>query len=132
MAMGGQVRTGEPPGRIIGTMQDARGEPVAGALVHVASSLGDTCSATTGADEAMPFNKRAIRSIISNVLVYAGWVRQGRGKDMQINDEAHTMRELILLSDAVQGQHPPLIDEQLVDQVLAARHKRLDFACPAS
>ena len=78
--------------------------------------------------EAMPFSKHAVRSIISNVLVYAGWVPQGRGKDMQINDEANTLRELVLLSDAVQGQHPPLLDEQLVDQVLAARHKRLDLA----
>jgi len=50
-AMGGpQVRTGEPPGAIVGTIRDAEGEPVAGALVLVVSPLGDTYTATSGAD----------------------------------------------------------------------------------
>jgi hypothetical protein len=50
-AMGGpRVRTGEPPGAITGTIRDAGGEPVAGALVLVASPLGDTYTATSGAD----------------------------------------------------------------------------------
>ena len=78
--------------------------------------------------EATPFSKYAVRSIVSNVLIYAGWVPQGRGKDMRINDEAHTLRELVLITDAVNGQHPAIVEEELVDQVLAARHKRLDLA----
>ncbi len=49
--MGGpQVRTGEPPGAIAGTIQDLERKPVAGALVLVASPLGDTYTATSGAD----------------------------------------------------------------------------------
>ncbi len=47
---------------------------------------------------------------------------------MQINDAARTLRELVLITDAVPGQHPALIDEKLVDEVLEARHKRLDLA----
>ena len=78
--------------------------------------------------EAVPFDKYAVRSIISNVLIYAGWVPQGRGKDMRLTAEAHTLRELVLLTNAVPGQHPPLIDEQLADRVLAARHKRVQLA----
>ena len=77
--------------------------------------------------EPAPFNKYAVRSIVSNVLIYAGWVPQGRGKDMRITDDAHTLRELVLITDAVAGQHPPIIEEELVDEVLAARHKRLDL-----
>ncbi len=50
-AMGGpRVRTDEPTGAISGTVRDAAGEPVAGALVLVASPLGDTYTAITGAD----------------------------------------------------------------------------------
>jgi hypothetical protein len=50
-AMGGpRLRTGEPPGAIAGTIQDPELEPVAGALVLVASPLGDTYIATSGAD----------------------------------------------------------------------------------
>ena len=44
--------------------------------------------------EAVPFNKHAVRSIVSNVLICAGCVPKGRGKDMQINDDARTLREL--------------------------------------
>jgi acetyl esterase/lipase len=50
-AMGGpRVRTGEPPGTIAGTIQDTGGEPVTGAVVLVASPLGDVYTATSGAD----------------------------------------------------------------------------------
>jgi hypothetical protein len=46
--MGGpRVRTGEPAGALSGTIRDDRGEPVAGALVLVASPLGDTYTATS-------------------------------------------------------------------------------------
>jgi hypothetical protein len=42
-AMGGpHVHTGEPPGAIAGTIRNAEREPVAGALVLVASPLGDS------------------------------------------------------------------------------------------
>ncbi len=78
--------------------------------------------------EPTPFNKYAVRSVVSNVLIYAGWVPQGRGKDMRITDKAHSLRELVLITDAVVGQHPPIIEEDLVERVLAARHKRLDLA----
>jgi hypothetical protein len=50
-AMGGpQVHTGEPPGAIVGTIRNAEREPVADALVLVASPLGDVYTATSGAD----------------------------------------------------------------------------------
>jgi Carboxypeptidase regulatory-like domain len=50
-AMGGpHVRTGEPPGTIAGTIQDTGGEPVASAVVLVASPLGEVYTATSGAD----------------------------------------------------------------------------------
>jgi DNA invertase Pin-like site-specific DNA recombinase len=74
------------------------------------------------------FTRHAVRSLVSNVLVYAGWVPVGRGKDMTITDEAHTLRDLIQLTEAAPGQHAPLIDEELADQVLAARHGRLGLA----
>jgi dienelactone hydrolase len=49
-ALGGpRVRTGEPPGAIAGTIRDGKGEPVAGALVLVASPLGDTYTASSDA-----------------------------------------------------------------------------------
>jgi hypothetical protein len=49
--MGGpQVRTGESPGAILGTVRAAEGEPVAGALVLVASPLGDVFTATSDAE----------------------------------------------------------------------------------
>lgn len=50
-AMGGpRIRTGEPPGAITGTVRDAEGKPVAGALVLVASPLGHTYTATSDPD----------------------------------------------------------------------------------
>jgi hypothetical protein len=45
-----KVHYGEPPGAIVGTICDAGRKPVAGALVLVASPLGDTYTATSGAD----------------------------------------------------------------------------------
>ena len=51
IALGGpQVRTGASPGAIAGTVRDAQRQPVAGALVLVASPLGDTYTATSNAD----------------------------------------------------------------------------------
>jgi site-specific DNA recombinase len=74
---------------------------------------------------SIPFTKHSVRSIVSNVLLYAGWLPVGRGKDMQITDKGRTLRDLVLLTDAVPGLHPPLIDEELADRVLAARHCRV-------
>ena len=74
--------------------------------------------------KAAPFTRDAVRSILSNILVYAGWVPVGRGKDMQINDEAKTIAELVLVTDAVEGQHQPIISDELADEVLAVRHQR--------
>ncbi|MFC2037342.1 recombinase family protein [Chloroflexota bacterium] len=71
-----------------------------------------------------PFSRYAVRSILSNILIYAGWVPVGRGKDMQINDEAKTIAELAFVTDAVQGQHEPIIKDELANRVLATRHKR--------
>lgn len=78
--------------------------------------------------QPVPFAVDSVRSVVSNILVYAGWVPVGRGKDMQINDEAHTLEDLIFLTDAERGQHAPLIDEDLANRVLAARHGRLFLA----
>jgi DNA invertase Pin-like site-specific DNA recombinase len=78
--------------------------------------------------EPVPFTSHSIRSIVSNVLIYAGWVPVGRGKDMQITDEANTLEDLVRLTHASEGLHPPLIDEALANRVLAARHKRVFLA----
>ena len=47
---GPQVHTAQPPGAIAGTIRDAGHNPVAGALILVASPLGDTYTATSSAD----------------------------------------------------------------------------------
>jgi len=49
-ALGGpRLRTGEPPGSIAGTVRDEEGDPIPGALVLVASPLGQRYTAETGA-----------------------------------------------------------------------------------
>jgi hypothetical protein len=45
-----EVQSDEPPGSITGTVRDVDGEPVAGAVVLVASPLGDTYTAESGPD----------------------------------------------------------------------------------
>jgi hypothetical protein len=77
--------------------------------------------------EAVLFDKYDVRSIVSNVLIYAGWVPVGRGKDMRITDRAKTVRELVRLTDAAPSQHSALVDEELANRVLAARHARLEL-----
>ena len=47
---GPKVGNDEPTGSISGTVRDAAGEPVAGAVVLVASSVGDTYTAESGPD----------------------------------------------------------------------------------
>ncbi len=47
---GARVRTDEPPGSISGRVLNAEGEPVPGAVVLVASPLGDTFPAESGPD----------------------------------------------------------------------------------
>jgi hypothetical protein len=50
-ALGGpKVRTGQLPGTIAGTIRDAKGTPIAGATVLVASALGQTHTAESGPD----------------------------------------------------------------------------------
>ncbi len=50
-ALGGpKLRTSEPPGSITGTIQDAKGLPIAGATILVASPLGHTYTAESGTD----------------------------------------------------------------------------------
>lgn len=73
----------------------------------------------------VPFTPHAVRSVVSNVLLYAGWLPLGRGKDMQITDKGRSLRDLVLLTEAVPALHPALIDEELANRVLAARHGRV-------
>ena len=47
---GPKIRLDEPPGTIAGTVRDAAGAPVAGAVVLVASPLGHTYVAESGPD----------------------------------------------------------------------------------
>jgi hypothetical protein len=47
---GGRVRADEPPGSISGKVRSAGGEPVSGAVVLVASPLGDAFTAESGPD----------------------------------------------------------------------------------
>jgi site-specific DNA recombinase len=79
-------------------------------------------------NQPVPFTRHSVRSMVSNVLIYAGWVPVGRGKDMRITDEANTLDDLVRLTDASQGLHPAVIDEEMANRVLAARHKRTFLA----
>jgi dienelactone hydrolase len=47
---GPRMRADEPPGALVGTVQDSSGAPVGGATVLVASPLGDTYTAESGLD----------------------------------------------------------------------------------
>ena len=43
---------------------------------------------------------------------------------MQINDGANSLTDLVLVTDAVEGRHKPIITSELANRVLATRHRR--------
>lgn len=77
--------------------------------------------------EPRPFHRYAIRSIISNVAIYAGWLPNCRCKDIPLG-EIETLADMISLTDAIAGAHPPLIDDDMADRILAARANRRQMA----
>jgi len=75
----------------------------------------------------IPFTRSAVRSLVANVLIYAGWVPQGRSKDIVV-DNVQSLRDLVVLTEAVPGQHTPIIDEAMADEVLRVRSSRKQLA----
>lgn len=71
------------------------------------------------------FDKYAVRSVVSNVLTYAGYIAAGHAKDLP--STASTLGELVSLTDAFRGSHTPLIDDALADAALAVRSGRREF-----
>jgi len=67
------------------------------------------------------FCKDSVRSVISNVLVYAGYQAGGHAKDYPT---APTLAKLIDLTGAARTGHTPLIDHDMADAVLAVRSSR--------
>lgn len=95
---------------------------------HVAEHLNNAGHRWRDLDgEPVPFDRYAVRSIISNVLIYAGWIPGTRGKDLDPS-KAETFRELVQATGALPGLHPPLCDEELAEAVLLARRRRRALA----
>ena len=72
----------------------------------------------------VPFKLTSIRSLVDTVMIYAGHVPTLDHKEIRAAGSPRTLEEAIEISAAVQGQHEPLIDEELADQVLAAKRIR--------
>ena len=80
--------------------------------------------------ERVPFTRYNVRSIISNVLIYLGYIPIGRGKDMMVlplDPNSDPVEQVIEMTHAVPGQHEPLISRDLAVRVLRARRKRVDL-----
>jgi len=77
-----------------------------------------------GPGRRVPFMESSVRSLVNSVLIYAGWVPKTSGTAMRIAHKAESIEELALLTDAVPGRHPGLIDEELANRVLAAQNNR--------
>jgi site-specific DNA recombinase len=76
----------------------------------------------------VPFTKDSTRSIVANVLLYAGFIPTTRGKDMALPNDLDDSRSLIdqmaEIYQAIEGKITPLITRDLAERVLSARFKR--------
>ena len=75
-----------------------------------------------------PFTKYSVRSIVSNVLVYAGFLPTSRSKDIALPDDlddSHSLLDqMVDIYQAVEGQITPLITRAQAEHILSARFKR--------
>jgi hypothetical protein len=123
-----------------GMSRNAEGAPAARAVLatyarggHSFQATADHVNATSlrfrdRKGNAVPFTKYSTRSIISNVLVYAGFIPTIRSKDMALPDDLDDSRSLVdqmtEIYQAAEGQIQSLITRDLAEQVLSARFKR--------
>ena len=79
----------------------------------------------------VPFDKSSVRSIVSNVLVYLGYIPTVRSKDMTLPDNLDTSHSLvdqmIEIYHARKGQIEPIITRSLAERVLATRLQRREL-----
>ena len=79
----------------------------------------------------VPFTKYSTRSIVSNVLLYAGFIPTTRSKDMalpvELDDSRPLTDHMIEIYHAIHGKIEPLISRDLAERVLSARlkHRKL-------
>jgi DNA invertase Pin-like site-specific DNA recombinase len=75
--------------------------------------------------EAVPFNRSAVRSIISNVLTYPGYIVRGHGKEMMLpssmDDTGNVVDALAEYVGAIKGLHAPLISHEMATRIILAR-----------
>ena len=76
----------------------------------------------------VPFTKYSTRSIVSNVLVYTGFIPATRSTDMSMPDGLDDSRPLIdqmaEIYRGIEGKVTPIITRDLAEHVLSARFKR--------
>jgi site-specific DNA recombinase len=77
------------------------------------------------AHQPAPFDRYSVRSIISNVLTYAGFIVRGHGKAMTLPFDLDERGDMIVaLAERVgagKGQHAPFISRELAERVVRAR-----------
>lgn len=79
-------------------------------------------------DKTKPFTRDSVRAVVGNILIYAGYVPQGRGKDHQhilLDPDHDLVDQLLLQTDAIRGQHDPFIRRELANRVLIAKRSRI-------
>lgn len=73
----------------------------------------------------VPFDRWAVRSVVSNVLIYAGYIVRGHGKAMQLpptlDDAGNVVEQLARHVDAIKGRHAPLIGPDIAQAVIRTR-----------
>lgn len=81
------------------------------------------------AHQPVPFDRYSVRSIISNVLTYAGYIVRGHGKEMQLPRELSEQGDVVAqcaeFVDAVPGSHAPLISRELATRIISVRLKAM-------
>lgn len=76
----------------------------------------------------VPFDRYSVRSIVSNVLTYAGYIVVRHAKDMslpRVLDERDPIASLAAHVGAIRGQHMPLISDELAAAVIRIRHRSM-------
>jgi site-specific DNA recombinase len=78
--------------------------------------------------QRVPFTEFSVRSIISNVLVYAGYLPTTRSKDISLpddlDDSCSLLDQMVDIYQATEGKIHPIISREDAERVLSARFKR--------
>jgi hypothetical protein len=82
-----------------------------------------------------PWTKSSVRSVVSNVLIYLGYIPCVRGKEITLPEELDPSRSLVeqmvRIYQAKRGQVEPIIQQDLAERVLQARlHFRQQHSQP--